>query len=227
MGNLAINRGILRTVPLFAVLTEQQLDTLFLSMQYRSFQRQALMLRSGERSDTLYVILAGRAQVVIEDGEGREMILCSLGPNEFFGELSLVDEHPRSASVQAVDPCEVLCVSRKAVMRCLEENPQAAMLMLNTLAKRVRQADAKIAELAFTDVCSRVARTMVERASNVNGVWVVEPGAEQLARMVAASREMVSRVLTRFQESSLIRRDKRKIILTDPAALTAHADARR
>jgi CRP/FNR family transcriptional regulator, cyclic AMP receptor protein len=227
MRTLALNRGVLRNLPLFSVLTEPQLDTLMMSMQFRSYPRHALIVRADESSDALYIVVSGRARVVVDDGEGREMIVCDVGPNEFFGELSLIDGRPRSATVQALEPCQALCVCRKAVVRCLEENVHAAMLMLNTVIKRLRQADAKIADLAFTDVSARVAREMLERAQDVKGEWVVEPGTEQIARMVAASREMVSRVLKRLQQGGVIRRHKRKIILVNRTALTERAGARR
>ena len=177
------------------------------------------MLRRGERTDALYIILAGRAKVVIDDGEGREVTLTTIGPSEFFGEMSLIDERPRSASVEAIEVCEVLYLSKQAFMVSLKDNFDVAMLMLRSVVGRLRNADDKIASLALMDVHGRVARLIMEEAKLSDGAWVVDTGSEEMARMVGASREMVSRVLKEMRESGLIRRDKRKIIVLDRASM--------
>ncbi|MGZ5141460.1 MAG: Crp/Fnr family transcriptional regulator, partial [Burkholderiales bacterium] len=157
---------------------------------------------------------------------GREVTLGTIGPSEFFGEMSLIDEKPRSASVQALEPCEVLCISKSTFMACLADNSEAAMLVLRNVIGRLREADHKIASLALMDVHGRVARLLMELAKDVSGVWVVDTGSEEIARMVGASREMVSRVLKDMREHGLIRRDKRKIIVLDRASMDQHGAIR-
>ena len=177
------------------------------------------MLRAGEKADALYIILAGRAKVVVDDGDGREVTLTVIGPNEFFGEMSLIDDKPRSASVEAIEPCEVLYISKAAFMGCLKDNFDVAMLMLRAVVARLREADRKIASLALMDVHGRVARLIMELAREVDDNYVVDTGSEEMARMVGASREMVSRVLKEMRDSGLIRREKRKIIVLDKSSM--------
>jgi CRP/FNR family transcriptional regulator, cyclic AMP receptor protein len=215
MTNLTVNPTILKTVPLFSLLSDHQLAALFPAIQHRTYPRHSFMLRAGERAEALYIILAGRAKVVIDDGEGREVTLTFIGPNEFFGEMSLIDDKPRSASVEAVESCEILYISKAAFMTCLKDNSEVAMLILRGVIGRLREADRKIASLALMDVHGRVARLLMELAREVDGVWVVDTGSEEMARMVGASREMVSRVLKEMRDGGLIRRDKRKIIVLD------------
>jgi CRP/FNR family cyclic AMP-dependent transcriptional regulator len=219
MTNLAVNPTILKTVPLFSLFSDHQLAALFPAIQHRSYPRHSFMLRAGERSDALYIILSGRAKIVIDDGEGREVTLTTIGPSEFFGEMSLIDEKPRSASVEALEPCEVLYISKAAFMACLKDNFDAAMLILKSVVGRLREADRKIASLALMDVHGRVARLLMDLAREVNSTWVVDTGSEEMARMVGASREMVSRVLKDMRDSGLIKRDKRKIIVLDRASM--------
>jgi CRP/FNR family cyclic AMP-dependent transcriptional regulator len=221
MTNLAVNPTILKTVPLFSLLSDHQLAALFPAIQHRTYPRHSFMLRAGEKADALYVILAGRAKVVIDDGEGREVTLTVIGPNEFFGEMSLIDDKPRSASVEAIEPCEVLYVAKAAFMTCLKDNFEVAMLILRSVVGRLREADQKIASLALMDVHGRVARLIIELAHEVDGKWVVDTGSEEMARMVGASREMVSRVLKEMRENGLIRRDKRKIVVLDHQSMAA------
>jgi len=219
MTNLAVNTTILKTVPLFSLFMDHELATLFPAIQHRSYPRHSFMLRAGEKTDALYIILSGRAKVVIDDGDGREVTLTTIGPSEFFGEMSLIDEKPRSASVEALEACEVLYISKPAFMACLKDNFDAAMLILRNVVGRLREADRKIASLALMDVHGRVARLLMDLARDVNGMWVVDTGSEEMARMVGASREMVSRVLKEMRDGGLIRRDKRKIIVLDRASM--------
>ena len=226
MTNLTINPTILKTVPLFSQFSDQQLSVLFPAIQHRSYPRHSFMLRAGENTDALYIILAGRAKVVIDDGEGREVTLTTIGPSEYFGEMSLIDDKPRSASVEALEPCEVLYISKGAFMSCLKDNFDAAMLMLKGVIGRLREADRKIASLALMDVHGRVARLLMDLARETNGAWVVDTGSEEIARMVGASREMVSRVLKDMRDGGIIRRDKRKIIVLDRASMDERKTAR-
>jgi len=219
MTNLAVNPTILKTVPLFSSFSDHQLAALFPAIQHRSYPRHSFMLRAGEKSDALYIILSGRAKIVIDDGEGREVTLTTIGPSEFFGEMSLIDDKPRSASVEALDQCEVLYISKAAFMTCLKDNFEVAMMILRAVVTRLREADEKIASLALMDVHGRVARLIMDLAKEVNDNWVVDTGSEEMARMVGASREMVSRVLKEMRDSGLIRRDKRKIIVLDRASM--------
>ncbi|HYC46046.1 MAG TPA: Crp/Fnr family transcriptional regulator [Burkholderiales bacterium] len=220
MTNLAVNPTILKTVPLFSLLSDHQLAALFPAIQHRTYPRHSFMLRAGEKADALYVILAGRAKVVIDDGDGREVTLTVIGPTEFFGEMSLIDEKPRSASVEAIEPCEVLYISKAAFMSCLKDNFDVAMLILRAVVARLREADKKIASLALMDVHGRVARLIMELARETDDDWVVDTGSEEMARMVGASREMVSRVLKEMRDSGLIRREKRKIIVLDRESMS-------
>lgn len=220
MTNMTVNPAILKTVPLFALLSDHQLSALFPAIQHRSYPRHSFMLRAGEKADALYIIMAGRAKVVVDDGEGREVTLTLIGPNEFFGEMSLIDDKPRSASVEALDVCEILYISKAAFMSCLKDNFDVAMLILRAVVGRLREADRKIASLALMDVHGRVARLIIELAREVDGNWVVDTGSEEMARMVGASREMVSRVLKEMRETGLIRRDKRKIIVLDHSSMS-------
>ena len=223
MAQFTPNVRVLKTVPLFSLFSDDQLSSIAPALQHRSYPRNACILRAGELTDALYIILSGRARVLMDDGQGREVILNVLGPNEFFGEMSLIDAQPRSATVEALDACEVLFISKAAFMKCLSGNFEAAMLMLKSVVGRLRDADRKIASLALMDVYGRVARLLMEHAKQADGRWVVEPGSEQISRMVGASREMVSRVLKDLREKGLITRDKRRIIVIDRDSMEQRA----
>lgn len=226
--SVALNPQILKTVPLFSSFSDQQIATLAPWVQHRSYPRGAAILRAGEETDGLYIILSGRVKVLIPDEEGHEVILTMMGAQEFVGEMGLLDGLPSSATVETQEPCEILRLPRTAFLTCLEGNGEVARLVLRNLVKRLRDADRKIESLALIDVYGRVARLIIDMAEEVDGAWVVHraPAKQEIARMIGASREMVSRVVKDLQEKNLIRTDKRKIIVLDRQSMAHRGSSR-
>lgn len=214
---VAITPAILKAVPLFTSFSDEQTSLLASCVQHRRYSKGAAILRAGEETEALYIIMSGRVKVLIPDEEGREVILTMLGPQDFFGEMGLLDELPSSATVETLEACDTLRIPRTAFLTCLEGNAELAMLVLRNLVKRLRDADRKIESLALIDVYGRVARLIIDMAENIDGQWVVKraPAKQEIARMIGASREMVSRVVKDLQEKNLIHTDKRKIIVLD------------
>jgi len=214
---VALNPQILKSVPLFSSFSDEQIATVASWGQHRSYPRGAAILRAGEETDGLYIILSGRVKVLIPDEEGREVILSLMSAQEFVGEMGLLDGLPSSATVETLEPCEILRLPRTAFLSCLQGNGEVAMLVLRNLVKRLRDADRKIESLALIDVYGRVARLIIDMAEQIDGQWVVQraPAKQEIARMIGASREMVSRVVKDLQEKNLIRTEKRKIFVID------------
>ena len=197
---------LLRNVPLFSALPEPQLVLLTSAVSRRSFTRGTTIISAGDVTESLYVVVSGRLKVMMSDDEGREVILAILGPNEFFGEMGLIDDHPRSATVVAIEACELLTLSKRDFKSCLAENFEMAMTVMRGLVKRLREADQKIGRLALMDVYGRVARLLLEMAETVNGQKVVTKklAKQDIAKMIGASREMVSRVMKDLQSGGFI-----------------------
>ena len=207
---------VLRNVPLFAGLEEGELEKLSKVAMRRRVERNAFVVRSGEDTDSLYILLTGRAKVTNTDEEGREIILAWLGQGEFFGEMGLIDGSPRSANVVAVEPCELLCLSKEAFQRCLQDNFQVAQKLMQILVRRLREADRKIESLALLDVYGRVARLLLDMSEEEDGKRVVKKkiSKQDMARMIGASREMVSKVVRDLELSGYITfEDDRMIIV--------------
>jgi len=231
MAQFALNPHVLKNVPLFSSFSDQQLASLLPAIQHRRFPRGAYVMRAGEETDALYIILAGRAKVLIPDDDGNEVILSVIGPNEFFGEMGLLDDQPRSASVETLEACEMLRITRSGFLSCLRDNFDAAIIIIRNLVKRLREADRKIESLALIDVYGRVARLLIELAQPVDGQWIIEkaPPKQEIARMIGASREMVSRVVKDLHDKGVIRADKRKIYVLDRESMSGRraSDRRR
>jgi CRP/FNR family cyclic AMP-dependent transcriptional regulator len=227
MVRLACSPQLLKSLPPFSSLSDAQFAAVLPSIQHRTYPARACILRAGENSDGLYVILSGHVQLVLEDGEGHELIAGSVGPNEFFGEAGLIDGGPRAASVHAQEACEVLYVPRRTVLELLQHNADAAVVVLRTVIDRLSDAQIKMACLALTDVYGRVARVLLESSRESDGEWLVQAGSEQIAAMVGASREMVSRVVKDMIRRGAVRRHKRKLIVVDRRLLARGSSAER
>ncbi len=191
------NKAFLRRVPLFSGLTEAQLETLAAGSARRSYPKGRTIVSEGEPSQSMYILLAGRAKVQRSDSEGKEVILAVLGSGEFIGEMSLIDDAPRSASVITLEPCEFMAVSKEAFKAMLVQSPEVAMNVMRGLVRRLREADKKIETLALLDVYGRVARVLLDFSEDVGGERMVKNKLprQEIAKMIGASREMVSRVM--------------------------------
>ena len=169
----SVSTLLLRNVPLFAMLQESQLSLLTGVVSRRSFPRSTTIIAAGDATDSLYVVISGRLKVMMSDDEGREVILSMLGPNEYFGEMGLIDDSTRSASVIALEACELLVLSKRDFRKCLSENFEMALTVMRGLVKRLREADRKIGSLALMDVYGRVARLLLEMSERIDGQQVV------------------------------------------------------
>ena len=205
-GTPHVSAALLRNVPLLSVLGEDELALLTRVVTRKSFARGGLILSAGDPTDSLFILLSGRIKVFMSDLDGREVILSILGPGEFFGEMGLIDNSPRSANVVTLDPCELICISKRDFKRCLAENFDMAMTVMRGLVKRLREADNQIGSLALMDVYGRVARLLLEMSELVDGQKIVTKklAKQDIARMIGASREMVSRVMKHLQSGGYI-----------------------
>jgi len=201
-----VSTALLRNVPLLSVLSEEELALLARVVTRKSYTRGSQILGAGDPTDSLYILISGRIKVLMSDLDGKEVILAILEPNEFVGEMGLIDNSPRSANVVALEPCEVVCISKSDFKRCLADNFEMAMTVMRGLVKRLRDADNQIGSLALMDVFGRVARLLLETAEVVGGEKVVTKklSKQDIARMIGASREMVSRVMKHLQEAGYI-----------------------
>ena len=222
-----MNPNMLKAVPLFSSLSDEEVRLLGPCLQQRRYPRGSFILRVGEEIDALYVIVSGRVKVLIPAPQGHEVILTVLGPNEYFGEMGLLDDKRRSASVETLVACEMLRFPKAAFVGCLKDNFELAMILIRNLVERLRRADRSIESLALYDVYGRVVRLLRDQAVQIDGLWVVKhaPAKQEMARMIGASREMVSRVMKDLQKRGQIRVEKRKVTLVDNISVNRRARA--
>ena len=205
----------IKSVPFFTQLTESELEVIRSLSTEKHYPKNAVVLTEGEMGDSLFMIRNGKVKVFIGDQDGKEMILKILGPGDFFGEMSMIDKQPRSASVTTLEASVFLVLSHAAFEKCIEQVPRIATIVMRTLAQRVREADKKIGTLALMDVYGRVASTLLELAVVDNGKLMVGEKLSQqdLANMVGASREMVNRILKDLSDRGFISVESKSITI--------------
>ncbi len=197
------------------VLTGEEIEALAARGVTRAFPRNAVLINEGERSEHVYVILSGQVKVYCSDDAGREITLNFMGPGQFFGELSVIDDTPRSASVMTTEPATLSFVSREAFKGYLADHPDIAYKFLRLLAARVRELTDLAKNLALNDVYGRVTKTLLQLAEERDGALVVSRKLthQDIANMVGASREMVSRIMKELAKGGYIEVERRVITI--------------
>jgi CRP-like cAMP-binding protein len=214
-------RSLLGQTAVFKGCTPNALEDLARRLQVRTRPASTLIVAQDEPGDAMFVIVAGRAKVALFGENGRELTLSELKPGDFFGEMSLLDNRPRSANVVAITDTTLLMLTRDAFVAHLKSHPQTSINLLAELTRRLRAADETIANLALHDVESRLARTL-ERLAKEDGestdaglVLRRRPTQQDLANMVGSCRETVSRTFTSMvRRGLLVQQRGRGLVLT-------------
>jgi CRP/FNR family transcriptional regulator, cyclic AMP receptor protein len=217
----------LATVPLLSGLDQEELQRFADLTRERTFPKGSVILFEHDPGDSLYVVRSGRVKVVLVGEDGREVILGVLGVGEHFGELSLIDELPRSAHVIAMEDASLIVLRSDDFRRRVESSSAVAWALLRELSRRLRRADEKIGGLVLLDVPGRISRLLLDFAEGAVGDLIDKPLTHQtIAQMIGASRETVSRAMKDFQDAGWITVERRRIRLTDRAALERRAQVR-
>jgi len=189
------------------------LDRLLTHCQKRRYSAKSNIICAGERSETMSFILKGSVTVLIEDDDGREMIIAYLNPGDFFGELGLFEtrahEHHRSAWVRAKSECDVAEISYEKFRELAAQEPEILYALGTQMAQRLRNTTRKVGDLAFFDVTGRVARCLLDLCKQPDAMthpdgMQIKITRQEIGRIVGCSREMVGRVLKDLEERSLV-----------------------
>lgn len=205
----------LASLPLFQEMDRAKLEVLARRVVARTYPKHTVLITEGDHSDTLYIILAGRVKAFLSDENGREVILNFQEPGEYFGEMALLDEQPRSASVVTLEACRFGLLAKSDFMAFLAEHPETALVVIRHLSARLRVLTEKVRELALLDVYGRISKTLQNLAEPQDGKLVVSEllTHQDLANLVGASREMVTKILKDLVLGGYIRVEQKRITL--------------
>ena len=214
----------LRKVPLFSQLAPSDLERVSEISRERAYPRNSVILFEDDPGDALYVVAQGQVKVVLIGEDGREVILSVMGEGEFFGEMALVDDEPRSAHVIAMEDSTLLVLRREDFQGILKQTPGIALALLRELSRRLRRVDEKVGSLVLLDVNGRVAQLLLELADEAGSEWITRRLTHHtIAQMIGSSRETVSRTMRDLVEKGYIEVSRREIVIRDRTALEASA----
>jgi CRP/FNR family transcriptional regulator, cyclic AMP receptor protein len=198
---------MLNKVALLSGLPEDHLNFLMARSSSRTYPKGAIIVNEGDEASSLFVIQSGTVKVYLGDDNGKEVVLSTQGPEEYFGDLALFDDAPRSASV--------VIISKAVLREALAERPEIALLLLKGLASRVRALTESVRTFALLDVFGRLVRTLYALAAEKEEGLLIEQKLTQqeLANRIGASREMVSRIMNDLIEGGYIRVDGKRILI--------------
>lgn len=212
-----------RKFPLFADLDDRELGAVAAVAKTRRYGKDDVVFYADESGDVFCLIQAGQVKVTMISPEGKEIILSLMGPGEFFGEMALLDDEPRSATVVATEPLELVTIWRKDFLQILSENFDITKKVLAQISRRLRSASSRIESLATMDVYGRLARFFVDLAKEQgkvldNGyIAVTRPTHQAIANMIGTSRETVSRLIHDLMKQNLLLSEGKTIYLKKTA----------
>jgi CRP/FNR family cyclic AMP-dependent transcriptional regulator len=216
-----VDDTVVLSAPLFSDMESEESKALFASMVPVELSRGDVLFREGEPGDRLYVIAQGKIKLGRRSSDGRENLLSILGPGEMFGELSLFDPGPRTATASSVSEALIYELRHQALVQWIAQHPSVATTLLGALARRLRRTNETLADLVFSDVPGRVAKALLDLSNrfgetNDEGVRVAHDlTQEELAQLVGASRETVNKALADFATRGWVRREGRAVVLLD------------
>jgi len=221
---------LLARVPAFEELSPGDLERVAAVAVPRAFERNQVVFREGDDSDTCYVVRTGHARAISEHSDGRQLTLATFGPGDIFGELAMFDDERRSATVEAIDALQAIAVLGSDMRRLMREHPDIAVKLVIALGRRLRAANERLARQSFQTVQSRVATVLgqlVEQsraeAPEQDGAGVLVTATQaDLAQLAGSSRESASRFLAVLERAGVITQGRGRLTVHDPAALQGY-----
>ena len=224
-----VSLEFLNSVPIFANLKPEQLQSLPDKLRRRHYQRGEVIFHQDDPADRMHIIIEGRVKISITSEDGREKDIALFQPRDCFGEMALLDGSNRSATATAIEPSDTMVLFRQDFLDFMSENPEVTSDVTTLLTKRLRNVNQMLGDVVFLDVPTRVAKQLLSLAENYineddgeaspEGAIVVPIGQEELARLVGASRETISRALKSYRRLGIVTTSHRRITITDLVGL--------
>jgi CRP/FNR family transcriptional regulator/CRP/FNR family cyclic AMP-dependent transcriptional regulator len=221
---------LLQRVPFLANLAKEDLAWLARRVRRRSYPRGDIIFQKDDPGESLFLVESGSVAISVPGVDGSEMTLARVGPGDFFGDMSLLDGSPRSASAVAAAESTLLVLERDDFIGLIRQRPEAALSILAVITQRLRGSDEMISDLRFLDAGGRLARRLLDLAADhgvrrQDGILLnMRLTQEELATMIGVTRESVNRNLSEFRRRGLVRNEGRKIVILDPDGLQSYCE---
>jgi len=208
---------MLEDVAIFSGLRQDDLELLEHHMVTRSFQKNTIIINEGDEASSFFIIIKGAVKVFLSNEEGKEIIINAQGAGDHFGELALLDDAPRSASVITTEKSTIGVIAKEDFHKVLAKNTDLSLNLIRELTRRVRLLSDNVRSLALMDVYGRVAKILLGMAQEEDGIMVINkrPTQQDIANHIGASREMVARILKDLATGNYITIDGKRLIINE------------
>jgi CRP-like cAMP-binding protein len=220
---------VLRRAGIFQGVDAESVDALASEFQFLDAPRGTVLFREGEPGESLFIVLSGKVKLGRRSADGRENLVAIMGPSDQFGELSLFDPGPRTATATVVTDARVAKLPKAALQKWVQDRPQIAMQLLRVVARRLRRTNTMLADLIFVDVPGRVAKQLLQLAQRFGSIdggqlrVTHDLTQEELAQLVGASRETVNKALADFASRGWLRLEGKSVVILDRERLARRA----
>ncbi|NOS89118.1 MAG: Crp/Fnr family transcriptional regulator [Methylococcaceae bacterium] len=196
----------LKKIPLLAKLPDDALNALAAKAKPNKYIKQAVIITEGDKTNSLYIILSGKVRVFSSDDRSKEVTLITQEAGSYFGELALLGDEPRSASVEAVEKTTCAIISKSDFKQWLISYPEVAIGLLSDLSDRIRYLTDKVKQMALSNVYERTVKVLLEMAVQEDDILIIheKPTQQELANMVGSSREMVNKVMKELTKGGYV-----------------------
>ena len=219
-------RELLARVPLFQGFAARELDALVPASRPVTFAARQEVFHKGDAGSQLFVVIAGRLKALTTSPDGDDVVFNVMGPGEVFGEVALLSESPRTATVRAIDRCELLVLDRRDFMTFLKRSPEVAVRMLTVLVERLKRASEFVEDVQFLNLPVRLAKKLVlfadqyGRDAKGGGVMIdLKLSQEEWGDLVGTTRESINKQMRAWSDEGLIRVDAGFVTLLQPEAI--------
>jgi CRP-like cAMP-binding protein len=216
---------LLKQVPLFRSLPAEESQRLATLLRKQVIRKGEILFRKGDEGTALYMIVSGKIKIVRQSRDGDEAILALLTGGDFCGEMSLLDDMPRSADAIAVEETHLYALNRRDFLLYVLNNETAVRAILGALSKRLRKADDFLEDIFFLSVPSRLTKKLVELAEaggsreGASATVQLTVTQKELAGMIGATRESINKALRALREKGLISLSGSTLLIQDMEAL--------
>ncbi len=212
---MADAQALLKQIPIFTDLDDDSLALIVSRGRKLTFRKGTILMSEGETGECMYVIQSGLVKIYVSDEDGNELILFVEGPGSYIGEISLLDDAPRTASAVTLEKTQVLVISKTAFIDCVTLNPEIAFKTIRAMTQRLRRATDTIRDLALKNVYQRLALKLIELSVETGDERYLprKISQQELANMIGASREMVGKILSELTKGKYIGLRENKLYL--------------
>ncbi len=201
----------LKSISIFSGIPDSDLKAIETLSVTRTYPKNTVIINEGDQANAMYLVVTGKVRVYVSDESGKEFILNTMGPGDYFGELALLDDEVRSASVITTEKSTFSIIYKDDFSKVILTHPNIALVLLKNLSNTVRQLTENVKTLALQDVYGRIRKTLLSLAVERNGETLIEERLTQqdIANRIGSSREMVARILKDLSLGGYIEIDKK------------------